>query len=121
MAPVLIYKAVHIVGIMMVFLSFGLMIARTTLSPEDKSFKKLGGMLSGIGLFAMLLGGFGMLAKMKLGFPVWIIIKTVLWVILGGSIAIANRKAELGKPLVFGIILLGAIATYVALAKPFIA
>lgn len=102
----------------MVFLSLGGLIIRGLTKSEDKGLRKLTGMTNGIGLVLALVGGFGWIARMKVGFPVWIIIKIVIWFIFGSFIAITNRKPEAGKALWFVVIALGIVAAYLGGVKP---
>ena len=51
-------------------------------------------MLTGIFSLLMLIGGFGMLAVLKLGWPVWIFVKIVCWLGLSGMAGMAYRKPE---------------------------
>jgi hypothetical protein len=75
----------------------------------------------GVGLFLMLLGGCGLLAK--LGFmgniPAWAWVKLGIWALLGVAISLAKRKGQLGWPLMVLFIGLGTTAAWLAIAKPF--
>jgi len=113
-----IYLILHFVGILMVFMAFGSMIARSALQPDNVSWRKFGSILSGIGLVLILLGGFGMLARLNLGFPGWAIIKTVIWVALGAMTAIINKKPQAAKPLWFITLILGILAVLTVTFKP---
>ncbi len=115
----LLYRIVHLVGVMMIFLSLGGLIVRGRLDPEERRIKKLAGLTNGIGLILALLGGFGMLAKLGLGFPGWAVAKLVIWLFIAGSIAVANRKPDFSMVLWWGLIGLGVVAAYLATAKPF--
>jgi len=111
-----IYLLLHLVGVMMTFIGFGALIARATLAPDHVGVRKLGSITSGIGLFLILLGGFGMLARLYDNqFFWWVIVKIVIWVALGGLTAVVNRQPKLSKPLFFVIIILGAIAGYLGI------
>ena len=59
------YKLLHMVGIMMVFLGFGALVARAMMSSDHVGARKFGGIVSGIGLVLLILGGFGMQVKLK--------------------------------------------------------
>ena len=102
----------------MVFLSLGGLIVRSLTNSEDKGLKKLASITNGVGLLLALVGGFGWIAKMKVGFPLWIILKLVIWVIFGGLIAVVNRKPEACKALWWVIIVLGITAAVLAGLKP---
>ena len=113
-----IYKIIHLTGVLMIFLSYGALIARSILGEEGKSLRKFAGLNAGIGLLLVLVGGFGLIAKLKYGFPGWIIAKLVIWLALGGLIAVANRKPQLSKPLWWVVLLLGVIAAALAGYQP---
>ena len=115
----ILYRILHLVGVMMIFLSLGGLIVRGRLDTNEERVKKLVGLTNGVGLILALIGGFGMLAKLGLGFPGWAVTKLGIWLVFGGSIAVANRKPEFGAYLWWGLIVLGAAAVYLARAKPF--
>ncbi len=114
-----IYRLIHFAGIFTLFFAFG------SLFKGDKTTK--GAVIGhGIGLLLILLGGFGMQAKMKdaydavygTGFPTWLIIKIVIWLALGGGIVLAKRKIIRGLAAWIVIIALGLASAYLALNKP---
>ena len=113
------YKLIHLIGVLMVFLAFGGLIGRSLLGTEGVRLKKLAGITCGIGLILILIGGFGLLGKLGYGFPGWAIVKLVIWIALGGLIAVANRKQALALPLWWGVLVLGVLAASLALWKPF--
>ena len=48
--------------------------------------RKLAGMTHGIALLLILFTGFGMIAKLGLGFPLWVWVKlVVIWLVIGAS------------------------------------
>ena len=81
-----IYKLIHYLGIFFLLSGLGGLI----FAEKDKI--KLAGISHGIGLLLVLLGGFGMQAKMHIGFPSWFIVKIAIWLILGASLVIAKRQ-----------------------------
>ena len=114
------YRLIHYTGIFLIFIGYGLLLARAVLQPDNVRVRKWGSMASGIGLLLILLGGFGMLAKLySNAFPNWIILKLLIWVALGAMTAVINRKPELHK-WSFGVVLfLGVLAAWTAVMKPF--
>lgn len=113
-----IYLIVHFLGILMVFLAFGSMIARSALQPDNVSWRKFGAITSGIGLFLILLGGFGMLARLHLGVPGWAFIKLFVWLALGAMTALINKKPQAAKPLWYITLALGIAAVVTVTYKP---
>jgi hypothetical protein len=53
------------------------------------------------------------------GLPHWVYGKLAIWLVLGGSLALAKRKSQFGVTLIFAWIVLGALAAYLAIYKPF--
>lgn len=102
------YTVIHLVSIMALFTALGAVAAS-----ECPSCKKLGAILHGIALLLILVSGFGALAKIPgLGFPWWIIVKIVIWVVMGGMLTVAKRRI-LPCGAVIGLILaLGAVAAF---------
>jgi hypothetical protein len=114
-----VYYFLHIAGGLLVFLSYGLLIARSMLAEDNRGLRKFGGITSGIGLFLILLGGFGLLAKVYANtwYP-WVILKLVIWVILGGLLVLINRKPNLSKILYWVTYALGLVSVWAAYFKP---
>ena len=90
------YQVLHIVGISMVFLGYGALLARSMATPENVSVRKLGSTTSGIGLILILVVGFGQVAKLGYNYTeTWNLVKFTIWLLLGGLIVFINRKPQL--------------------------
>lgn len=77
------------------------------------------GILHGLGLLLILVSGFGLMAK--LGIPMtmgFFHVKLLLWLLLGASFALV-RKPRFSQPLLLALPLLGGIAAYMGIFKPF--
>ena len=116
------YKIFHLCGLMLLF--FGLSSALTLKmagAPFTGAVKKMAFITHGVGLLMMLVGGFGLLAR--LGFmgnmPNWALAKLGIWVLMGAGIALAKRKGQIGWPLMILFVGLGTTAAWLAVAKPF--
>jgi hypothetical protein len=115
------YKIVHIIGIVTLMVALGgaafLMMAGATTS------RRLLAVLHGAGAFLILLGGFGMLARLGIiqggSFPAWLWLKIGVWLILGAALIVAWRRPGLARPVLFSLPLLAGVATYMAVYKPF--
>jgi membrane associated rhomboid family serine protease len=70
------YKIIHLIGIAALALGVGGMIA-------GGGHRKTFAILQGIALVVMLVSGFGLLARLHLGFPHFAMAKLVVWVIIG--------------------------------------
>ena len=105
------YQVLHIIGISMVFLGYGALLARSMASPENVSVRKLGSITSGIGLLLILVAGFGLISKLGHSFTeTWILVKFIIWLLLGGLIVLINRKPQLAVILWCLLIALSATA-----------
>ena len=113
-----VYKLIHYVGIFTLMFSLGSLFTK---------YNKGAVMGHGIALFLILLGGFGMQAKMKAayvaqfetGFPHWMIVKLVIWVAFGAAIVLAKRGLLKGVAAWIVMIGLAFAAAYLGLMKPF--
>lgn len=117
-----VYKLLHFLGILLTFLSLGgvILYVMNGGTKEQNSHRKLAGIMHGIGLVLILLGGFGMLAKINLqGRFGWLILKILIWIALGGMTAIAYKKPAAAKTLWYVVALLGLIAVALVVFKPF--
>ncbi len=115
MSPSL-YKVLHILGVLLAFGALGGMILQAMNGSREKS--KLAGITHGIALLLILISGFGMLAKLSYGFPIWVILKIVIWLLIGGSIALIRRMPQHATIFWWAMPLLGAFAAYLAIYKP---
>jgi hypothetical protein len=117
-----VYRLIHILGVLILFVALGgavLHVVNGGTRASNRS-RALVAATHGVGLFIVLLGGFGMLARLGIntGFPGWIYAKLVIWVILGALLFVAYRFPALARPIWFVVPLLGATAAYMALFKP---
>jgi len=115
-----VYKLAHLLGVIVLFLSLGGLTIDAIWGDRRGSRAQIMA-THGIGLFIILLGGFGMLARLGItgGLPGWIWGKLLIWVILGGVAALPYRFPALARPLWVLVPLLGLAAAYMALYKPF--
>lgn len=107
-----IYQVLHIVGIAMVFLGYGALLARSMAAPNNKSVRRLGSITGGVGLLLILVAGFGLISKLGHSFTApWLIVKMVIWLALGALIIQINRKPKLAGILWVLLIVLAALAS----------
>lgn len=105
---ILTYKLLHIVGIIVLFVSLGAMLG------AGKSIKAaVAG--HGIGLVLILVSGFGMAAKAGYGFPAWMIGKLAIWLALGAVIVLIKRKVLPVAGTAAVVIALGTVAAWIVL------
>ena len=117
--PYAIYKLLHVIGLMLLFLGMGglLLGARSGLDRAPKGTA----ILHGVGLFAMLVGGFGMMARLGIDWPWpgWLIAKLGVWLAIGALPVLVRRRVLPGGPAWLIAAVLGALAAWFAIVKPF--
>jgi len=114
----LAYRVLHVVAVMFVFASLGAALATSLSGSSDARGRKLAGITHGIALLVLLISGFAMLGKGHFGFPPWAIAKIVIWLLIGGSIAVVRKKRS-WAPLLWWILpLLGGIAAWLGIVQP---
>ena len=103
-----IYQVLHVAS--MVLMTACLFQAFANPDPKNK---KRSAILIGSVALLMLVGGFGLIATLHVGFPWWVIVKAVCWVGLVAISGLGYRKPE-RIPLLTGVaiaLLLTAITT----------
>jgi hypothetical protein len=123
MIPLEAYKLLHIVAVLATFAALGglLLTVANGATKQSSAVRRLIAGWHGTTLFLVLLGGFGALARLGIedGLPGWIWVKIAMWVVLAAIVAIPYRKPELARPLFWLLPLVGTVAVYMALYKPF--
>jgi hypothetical protein len=124
MIPLQAYKLVHIFGILLTFVALGGLALHAVNggTKESNRGRRLVAASYGLGLLLILVGGFGMLARLGVasaGLPGWVWAKLVIWLAIGGLLALPYRKPESGRFLWWLGPLLGVVAGWLALYKPF--
>ncbi len=116
-----LYKVIHILGLFFVFASLGALTLQAYVGkPLDEKGRRLAGLTHGISLLIVLISGFGALARLGLGgFPGWVWVKLVIWLVIGGIIVLIRKMPQLAGVLWVVLPLLGALAGYLAIYKPF--
>ena len=122
--PYSVYKLIHFLGIFILIASLtaSSMHALRGGTKTDNPHRRALGILHGVSLILILLGGFGMLARLGIvqgGLPGWIWGKLAIWIALGGALALAARGREPARIVLIGVPLLAVAAGAIALYKPF--
>jgi len=119
------YKLIHLFGLFMLFVALAGMAGHASAGHEKRentSYRTLL-VLHGLGALIALTGGFGLVARTGVaqggGFPGWVWAKLVLWLLLGGLIALPYRHRPLAKSLLVALPFLGFLGAYLANMKPF--
>ena len=110
----LIYKIIHLAGVMGLFSALG-----TALAASCNASKKFAGIMHGISLLLIFVSGFGLIHKLGYGFAGWVIAKIVLFVFLGASLALVKRKVLSPSILYIIILIVGITTAYLGVMKPF--
>ena len=119
------YEIVHILGIALMFVAIGgvAVHAANGGTKAESATRKLVSIGHGLGALLVLVGGFGMLARIGMqhgaGFPAWLWAKIGIWVVLSAVVLIPYRKPALARPFFVLLPLLAGVAVYMAVYKPF--
>jgi hypothetical protein len=88
----------------------------------DNPYRRILGIAHGLAAFLILLGGFGMLARLGIvqgGLPIWIDVKLGIWLILSFALFLAYRGRHYARLVLVAAPILAVLAAAVALYKPF--
>lgn len=123
MIPYTTYKLIHLFGLLLAFSALGGMAVHAASGGTSRASGVRGVVLTmhGLGVFLLLLGGFGMLARLGIvqgGLPGWILVKLGVWTVVAVLAALPYRKPALAKWTLVALPFLGAFAAYMALYKP---
>jgi hypothetical protein len=122
MVSYLVYKNIHLIGVFMILMAVGgLLLHCITGGRQEHSWRRPVVVTHGVGLLLVLLGGFGMLARIGIfwSWPGWVMGKIIIWVIFGGLVGVIFRKPVLARSLWWVAIALAGLAAYLAGHKPF--
>ena len=112
----LLYKVIHLAGVIGLFTSFGAILAS---AGSCEKCRKGATMMHGISLLLLLVAGFGLLTKLYQNqFHAWVIAKLVIWVLLGVAPVLAKRKLLPNGAILAGVLLLGVAAACLGILRP---
>jgi hypothetical protein len=119
------YNVAHILGIAALIAALGgvALHGASGGTRAESGARRLIATLHGLGALLILVGGFGMLARLGVvqgsGFPGWVWLKIVIWVLLVGAAALPYRRPATAVPLLLIIPVLAGAAAWAAIYKPF--
>lgn len=120
--PYVVYLAIHFLGIFGLVVVLSAALGRGALGADDPWRSRLV-RLHGLALFVVLLGGFGMLARLGVDhgalFAGWVWIKLGIWLTLGALLVAAKRSPTWSARSLVLVPLLATLAGLIAYAKPF--
>lgn len=122
--PYNVYRLIHFLGI------FILLIALTAAcvhglrggTRADNPNRRAIAIAHGSAAFLVLLGGFGMLARLGIvqgGLPTWIYLKLTIWLILTSALALVYRGSPVARTVLIAMPVLAVLAGAIAIYKPF--
>jgi len=122
--PYAIYKLIHFLGIFttVTVLAALTMHALRGGTRADIPHRRLLGAVHGFAVFLILLGGFGMLARlggMHGQLPGWVYAKLLVWLLFAAAIALPLRLRRYAGFLLILVPLLAVLGGAIALYKPF--
>lgn len=124
MIPHATYKVIHLLGLLLAFTALAGMAlhAASGGSRNESGIRRTVLGMHGVGVFLLLLGGFGMLARLGIvqgsAFPGWIWVKLVVWTTVAVMAALPYRRPALARWTFLSLPLLGTLAAYMAIYKP---
>jgi hypothetical protein len=112
MSPV-VYSILHVISILVLtgytFYAFGA-------PPETKKRVMI---ITGFASLLALIAGFGLQAKLSVGWPGWLIVKILCWVGLSALAGFGYRRRGAAGTLAVVALVLAAIAVIMVYTKPF--
>ncbi len=118
----LAYKLLHVLGVLLVLAAAGGVAVHAAAGGrrEDNDLRGVLASMHGVGLILSVVTGFGLLATLGAGMPPpWAWAKLVIWLFFGAALTLPYRNTSLARALVVALPLLAAIASYLAMYKPF--
>lgn len=118
-----IYRLLHLGGNFAMFMALGgiALHASNGGTRASNTGRKLIAVLHGTALFLILLGGFGMLARLHLmqgGLPFWVYLKLAIWAVMAVMGTLLYRSPSMARWMLVALPLLGMVAAYIGLTKP---
>jgi hypothetical protein len=119
-----VYNVLHVIGIILVMAALGGLCLHTINggTREGNPSRRLIVTMHGTGVLLILLGGFGMLARIGFEqgepFPGWLVVKISIWLLLAVAVMIPYRRPALARPLLLALPVLGGLAAIMAIYKP---
>lgn len=111
------YSFYHILHLVSLFYLAGVTFSAISNPTPEQRKKNL--MISGIASLIVFVSGFGLVAKAQTGFPLWLIVKIICWLLLSALAGFAYRKKEMTKILKISFLFIISLAVIMVSLKPF--
>lgn len=113
------YKILHVFSALLLFTSLGTLAASA--QSDGGRLKKLAGIAHGVALAIIFVAGFGLMARLGMfgTIPMWAWLKIGLWLVLALVVLPLRRRPEWATALWLAVPLLGGLAAWLAIGKPF--
>lgn len=122
--PYEVYRLIHFLGIFVLLVTLAVpfmhMLSGGTRAGLPR--RRTLALTHGAASFLVLLGGFGMLARLGIvhdGLPNWVLVKLTIWLALSAALALALRTTAGARAVLIGAPLLALLAAGIAMFKPF--
>jgi hypothetical protein len=110
--PYEFYKVLHLVAIFIFLSGSAVLLA-------GKQRSKFWMITTGVASFFVLLAGMGLVARLQVGFPPWVIAKAVIWLVITGlGHMVAKRFPAYAMQAYWLTIVLAGTAATLAVYKP---
>ncbi len=109
----------HLIGVIMVFIGIGGAMVRAGIDPTSTACRGRLAASHGIGLLVLIVVGGLLFARLGSGLSGWIVLKIIIWLGLGAIPGILKKKPTLAGVLWWVAIILGALAAFLGVFKPF--
>ncbi len=113
-------RILHVTGIVLTFIGLTGILALKMAGGVPLGQRRIFHFAHGIGLLTIIVTGFALAVHLGLkGSPPWLTGKFIIWLIVGGSVVLANRWSRFAPWIVIFFTLLVATAAWLAIDKPF--
>lgn len=119
------YRVLHLLGVFLTLAALaGLALAAANgATKQSNTARRLIAIGHGAGLTVVVIAGFGLLARLgalhPAGFPGWVWGKLLIWLVVGALAAVPYRRPDLARSVFLAVPLLGTVAAWLAIYKPF--
>ncbi|MGH7555706.1 MAG: hypothetical protein ACREMQ_22120 [Longimicrobiales bacterium] len=122
--PYQVYRLIHFLGIFVLLttLASSCMLVLKGGMRAAHPYRRAEGTAHGVAAFLILLGGFGMLARLGIvqdGLPIWVWLKLTIWVLLTAALALVYRGVRFARVVLITAPLVAVLAAAIASYKPF--